>query len=88
MPIYEYVCNDCGHEMEVLQKMSDPLLETCPACTKNTLIKKVSAAAFHLKGTGWYKTDFADKKTDTKAKTKEKTPAPSCATGKCPASTK
>jgi len=91
MPIYEYVCKSCDHEMEVLQKMSDPLLEKCPVCTKNTLTKKISAAAFHLKGTGWYKTDFSGKKTEnpekTKAKTKEKTPAPSCATGKCPAST-
>jgi putative FmdB family regulatory protein len=82
MPIYEYICTDCGHELEVLQKLSDPLLEKCPVCTKNSLTKKISAAAFHLKGTGWYKTDFAGKKPENK----EKTPAPSCATGKCPAS--
>ena len=44
MPIYEYVCKNCDHEMEVLQKMNDPLLETCPVCTENSLTKKVSAA--------------------------------------------
>ncbi len=87
MPIYEYICTDCGHELEVLQKISEPLLETCPVCAKNTLTKKISAAAFHLKGTGWYKTDFAGKKTNNTEKSKNETPASSssCATGKCPA---
>lgn len=58
MPIYEYQCQACGHEYEALQKMSDPVLITCPACNKPELIKKISAAGFRLKGTGWYETDF------------------------------
>ncbi|MGH1471498.1 MAG: FmdB family zinc ribbon protein [Cellvibrionaceae bacterium] len=58
MPIYEYQCESCGHELEVLQKMSDPLLKKCPECNKSMLKKKVSAAAFRLKGGGWYETDF------------------------------
>ena len=58
MPIYEYVCNECGHQLEALQKMSDaPLLE-CPACAKEALKKKISAPGFRLSGSGWYETDF------------------------------
>jgi len=68
MPIYEYVCNVCGKELEQLQKISDVPLVDCPACRQKTLRKKVSAAGFQLKGTGWYATDFKDKK---EAKTKE-----------------
>lgn len=58
MPIYEYECGDCGHEMEALQKMSDAALVDCPECGKPALSKKISAAAFRLKGGGWYETDF------------------------------
>lgn len=61
MPIYEYQCQDCGHELEKLQKMSDDPIKDCPACGKPQLIKKVSAAGFRLKGTGWYETDFKNK---------------------------
>ena len=63
MPIYEYQCDACGHQLEALQKISDPLLKTCPECGKDALRKRVSAAAFRLKGGGWYETDFKDKKT-------------------------
>ena len=58
MPIYEYRCSSCGNEHEVLQKISEPLLTTCPTCLKDTLTKLVSAAGFQLKGSGWYATDF------------------------------
>lgn len=58
MPIYEYRCNECQHDVEALQKLSDPPLVTCPACGKPALQKLVSAAGFHLKGSGWYVTDF------------------------------
>ena len=61
MPIYEYRCQDCGHELEALQKISDPKLTTCPECGKDALTKLVSASAFVLKGSGWYATDFRDK---------------------------
>ena len=64
MPIYEYVCDNCGHYLETLQKLSDEPLVFCPECGDATLRKQVSAAAFRLKGTGWYETDFknSDKK--------------------------
>lgn len=58
MPIYEYRCTECGHELEALQKMSDALLTDCPQCANPTLTKKVSAAGFRLSGSGWYETDF------------------------------
>ena len=61
MPFYEYTCQNCGHELEALQKMSDKALSECPNCQQSTLTKKVSAPAFHLKGNGWYVTDFKDK---------------------------
>ena len=58
MPFYEYQCASCGHEEEILQKVSDKPLKKCPACGKSKMQKKVSAAAFRLKGGGWYETDF------------------------------
>jgi putative FmdB family regulatory protein len=58
MPFYEYRCEDCGHELEALQKISDEPLVDCPECGKAQLRKLVSAAAFRLKGGGWYETDF------------------------------
>ncbi len=58
MPIYEYRCSSCGHELETLQKFSDAPLLACPACSKDALVKLMSAAGFQLKGSGWYATDF------------------------------
>ncbi len=58
MPIYEYRCADCGFELEKLQKLNDPPLTDCPACSNAALKKKVSVAGFRLKGSGWYETDF------------------------------
>jgi len=58
MPIYEYQCQDCNKGLEVLQKISEPPLQDCPDCGEPSLKKKVSAAAFRLKGGGWYETDF------------------------------
>ena len=58
MPIYEYQCGACGHLLETLQKVSEPPLTTCPACGAEALKKLISAAAFRLKGGGWYETDF------------------------------
>jgi putative FmdB family regulatory protein len=58
MPIYEYVCGACGHELEVLQKISDAPLRKCPECGKSSLRKLISAPSFRLKGGGWYETDF------------------------------
>ncbi len=58
MPIYEYRCDSCGTRQEVLQKISDAPLTDCPSCGRPGLQKLVSAAGFHLKGSGWYATDF------------------------------
>jgi len=58
MPIYEYRCNACGHELEKIQRMSDAPLEDCPDCGQAELRRLVSAPGFRLKGGGWYETDF------------------------------
>ena len=81
MPIYEYQCQQCGHQCELLQKISDEPATTCPECQKESLKKLVSAAGFQLKGTGWYVTDFRDKnkpkpKTDGSAPTSTDSKAP------------
>ena len=83
MPIYEYQCDACGHQHEVLQKISDDLLTSCPECGKDALKKIISAAGFRLSGNGWYETDFktgdkrniagdAEKKSATKSKETDK----------------
>ncbi len=97
MPIYEYRCSSCSHELEALQKFSDPALTACPSCGTDNLVKLISAAGFQLKGTGWYATDFkggaskssgkpeakADAKSDSKteAKTESKSDTPAPACG-------
>ena len=58
MPIYAYRCTACGHAKDVLQKISDPVLTTCPACGAESFQKQLTAAGFQLKGSGWYVTDF------------------------------
>ncbi|MFN3303648.1 MAG: FmdB family zinc ribbon protein [Roseateles sp.] len=58
MPIYAYRCSACGHAKDVLQKLSDAPLTTCPACGAEAFGKQVTAAGFQLKGSGWYVTDF------------------------------
>ena len=58
MPIYEYRCTACGHDLEKLQRLGDAPLTECPACGKAKLRRLVSAAGFRLKGSGWYETDF------------------------------
>lgn len=58
MPIYEYQCAACGHQLEAIQKISAAPLSECPACNKPELRKQVSAPAFRLNGSGWYETDF------------------------------
>lgn len=70
MPIYEYCCKNCGHQLEEIQKVSDAPLVICPECGKPNLEKMVSHTSFQLKGAGWYVTDFknADKKPAEKKK--------------------
>ena len=69
MPIYEYRCGACGHELEALQKLSEAPLVACPSCHADSLVKQVSAAGFQLKGSGWYATDFKGSAKPAAAKT-------------------
>ncbi len=62
MPIYEYACAKCGHQLEVMQKISDKPLTRCPEC-RGKLEKLFSQTSFQLKGSGWYVTDYSQKKT-------------------------
>jgi len=72
MPIYEYVCTECEHSHEALQKMSDAPLTDCPVCGISALKKKISASGFRLSGSGWYETDFkSDKQRNLVDKPKE-----------------
>jgi putative FmdB family regulatory protein len=67
MPTYEYLCGECGYQFEELQKIVDDPLVTCPSCGKDSLRRLVSATAFHLKGSGWYKTDYASSSSNSSA---------------------
>ena len=58
MPIYEYRCEECGHTLDVMQRLSDDNLIQCPVCLKPALKKLMSAPSFRLSGAGWYETDF------------------------------
>ena len=64
MPIYEYECSKCGKTSEVMQRFSDPPLKECAHC-HGKLRKLVSMSTFHLKGSGWYTTDYAGKNQST-----------------------
>src|SRR5256885_16795540 len=73
MPIYESRCSSCGFQKEYLQKLSDPILTDCPECGKQTFSKMLSAAGFHLKGSGWYATDFKNPRPASKPDAKSAT---------------
>lgn len=84
MPIYEYECRTCGHELEKIQRMSDDHLRDCPDCGEAELQRKVSAAGFRLKGGGWYETDFKKGGKKNVHESGKKADS-SCSTGSCPA---
>jgi putative FmdB family regulatory protein len=90
MPIYEYQCKSCGHELEKIQRMSDAPLTDCPDCGEASLRRLISAAGFRLKGGGWYETDFKKEGKRNLHGSKESTPkeSASCASGTCPATGK
>lgn len=78
MPIYAYACSDCGTQKDVMQKMSDDPLTTCPDCGKESFSKQLTAAGFQLKGDGYYVTDFKNSGSSKPA-------CPPCAaSGSCP----
>ena len=97
MPIYAYRCTECGLEKDVMRKVSDPVLTTCPACQTENFTKQLTAPGFQLKGSGWYQTDFrggakpaaataaaaTDAPSETKAtsKTETKSDTPAPSTG-------
>lgn len=82
MPIYEYRCEACSYQLEVLQRISEEPLRECPNCGQLRLVKLISAAGFRLKGGGWYETDFkSDGKKNLTARDGEKTTAASDAKG-------
>ena len=91
MPIYEYDCPECGR-FEVIQKISDKALKTCPQCAergeKIKIERAVSAAAFHLKGSGWYKTDYASSGTAGTGKSNPKASAAPSTDSSAPSGTK
>ena len=76
MPIYEYECTKCGKIKEAIQNFSDKPLTKCNHCS-GKLHKLISQSSFHLKGTGWYVTDYANKSQSPSApaEKKEKTPS-------------
>jgi len=78
MPIYEYRCSNCDTQKDVMQKLSDAPLTTCPSCGKDTFSKQISVAGFQLKGSGYYATDFKNKPKV------EPACAPCAAAGSCP----
>lgn len=71
MPIYEYECSACGNHEEIIQNFSDKPLTKCPECS-GKMNKLISQSAFHLKGSGWYVTDYADNKKPSAPSDKEK----------------
>jgi len=90
MPIYEYACPDCGYTYDHMQKMADAPITACPKCASTKYYKKLSAAGFALKGTGWYVTDFRDggkKPAENKdgKESKEGAPAPAATPASAPA---
>ena len=80
MPIYAYGCTRCGVQKDVMQKMSDAPLTTCPECGEESFSKQLTAAGFQLKGSGYYVTDF---KNGSKPKAEAAFP-PCAASGSCP----
>ena len=84
MPIYAYACDSCGLKQDVMQKISDTPLTTCPECGKQTFSKQLTAAGFQLKGNGYYATDFKNGSPQKTAPKAEPVCAPCAGNGSCP----
>lgn len=72
MPIYEYKCQKCGKEFEEFQGITEPAITSCRFC-KGPVNKLLSLSSFHLKGSGWYVTDYGGKKPSGRKEKQEKT---------------
>jgi putative FmdB family regulatory protein len=89
VPIYAYRCTGCGFAKDVMRKISDPVLTTCPECSTENFVKQLTAPGFQLKGSGWYATDFkggnkpAESKTETPAPAASSVPPCQGGTGSC-----
>jgi putative FmdB family regulatory protein len=77
MPIYDFQCSECGHQQELMRKVSAPNVDECPQCKQQTFAKKVSAPNFQLNGSGWYATDFKNGSNAASAKPAESASASS-----------
>ena len=71
MPIYEYACQDCAHEFELLQPIRTPAPAACPACGAGHVRKRISATSFVLKGSGWYRDHYGLKRSASNSETKD-----------------
>jgi putative regulatory protein, FmdB family len=92
MPLYEYRCESCGHQFEVIQKFSDAHVDVCPNCKSGPVVKLLSSPAIQFKGSGFYITDYARKggeqgKGGEQSKSEDKGKASEKDSGKTPAST-
>ena len=67
MPLYEYRCESCAHQFEVIRKFSDAPIAVCPQCGGGPVVKLLSSPAFQFKGSGWYITDYARKESGKSA---------------------
>jgi putative FmdB family regulatory protein len=65
MPLYEYRCENCGHQFEKIQRFSDDPITVCPSCGSGPVVKLLSSPPIQFKGSGWYITDYARKGGDT-----------------------
>lgn len=81
MPLYEYECTKCGERVEIIQKMSDPPYSHCPKCS-GAMRKMASSPAIQFKGSGFYKTDYGSKSSESKSETKSESKSESKSDGK------
>lgn len=81
MPIYDFECSSCGFRKELMRKVSEPNVASCPQCGKGTFAKQLSAPSFQLSGSGWYATDF--KGASAKPEKKPDEPAATPCGGNC-----
>ena len=88
MHLYEYKCDACGATFELIQKFSDPPADSCQKCGRGPIQKLVSSPAFHLKGSGWYATDYARKSGDPGASKAGESSSETPASGKKDADSK
>lgn len=86
MPIYEYRCTKCGNEFEKFQSITDDTIPTCTACKGKTK-RLISHSSFHLKGSGWYVTDYGGKKPSFSDSKEEKSSSSTESTGDSSTST-